>query len=75
MLRDSTFNVAHWEFAYKYFKISYEVPLVLRGESMSNRSAAFFKCIYYGLLVFNVLVAVLSGIDFIIYNYAAFQGR
>lgn len=31
-LRDSSFNVAHWEFAFKYFKISIEVPYLLKGE-------------------------------------------
>lgn len=31
MIRDSCFNVAHWEFAYKYLKISYEVPKLLKG--------------------------------------------
>jgi hypothetical protein len=31
IIRDSSFNVAQWEFAFKYFKISYEVPLMLKG--------------------------------------------
>lgn len=75
MIRDATFNVAHWEFAYKYFKISYEVPLVLRGEQPNSRSVFFFNCIYYSLWVFNVLVAVLSGFNFIVYNNAEFRGQ
>lgn len=36
IVRDATFNVAHWEFAFKYFKISYEVPLMLKGELRLN---------------------------------------
>lgn len=74
MVRDATFNVAHWEFAYKYFKISYEVPVILRGDTMSSRSISFFNSVYFGLLAFNILVAVASGVDFILYNLAVFNG-
>ena len=62
-LRDSSFNVAHWEFAFKYFKISIEVPHLLKGETPDGSNETFFKITYYGLLVINVLVAVLSSVS------------
>ena len=31
IIRDGCYNAAHWEFAYKYFVISHEVPLLLKG--------------------------------------------
>ena len=32
-----------------------------------------FTYLYYGLHAFNILVAVLSGVDFVIYNFAVFE--
>ena len=31
-IRDSTFNTAHWLFAYKYWLIAYTMPKLLKGQ-------------------------------------------
>ena len=72
IIRDSSFNVAHWEFAFKYFKISYEVPLMLKGEVRVDEPFYFSDCFYYSMVAFNCLVAVLSAIDIVIYNFAVY---
>lgn len=74
-LRDSTFNVAHWEFAFKYFKISIEVPQLLKGGTADDSNDKFFKFTYYSLLVLNVLVALLSSVAIALYNFAVFKLR
>jgi hypothetical protein len=74
-LRDSTFNVAHWEFAFKYFKISIEVPQLLNGVSPDDSNDRFFKVTYYSLLVINILVALLSSMSIAVYNWAVFKVR
>jgi hypothetical protein len=73
IIRDASFNVAHWEFAFKYFTISYEVPLMLKGEETIDAPFLYSNFFYYSMVAFNCLVAVLSGIDFVIYNFAVFQ--
>ena len=73
IIRDASFNVAHWEFAFKYFTISYEVPLMLKGEETINAPFLYSNFFYYSMVAFNCLVAVLSGIDFVIYNFAIFE--
>lgn len=72
-IRDACFNVAHWEFAYKYLRISYEVPILLKGETPDEMPC--FSWVYFLLHAFNILVAVLSGTSFILYNFAVFEVR
>ena len=73
IIRDGSFNLAHWEFAFKYFTISYEVPLMLKGEETIEEPFLFSNFFYYSMVAFNCLVALLSGIDFVIYNFAIFE--
>lgn len=71
IFRDSCFNTAHWEFAFKYLRIAHDVPMLLKGKNPEESRA--IDVIYFTMHAVNILVAVLSGIDFILFNYAVFH--
>lgn len=73
MGRDACFNVAHWEFAVKYLKIARDVPLILKGKIPEDSRS--FQVFYYSVHAANIIVSVLSGADFIVYNFAVFHGK
>ena len=74
IIRDGCYNAAHWEFAYKYFAISHTVPLLLKGEAPTECRTKFNKVLYISLMIFNILVAILSGGDYIYYNLHVLTG-
>lgn len=73
IIRDGCYNVAHWEFAYKYFVISHEVPLLLKGQTQTEFRIKCNKILYISLMAFNILVAVISGSDYIQYNILVYK--
>jgi hypothetical protein len=43
---------------------------MLKGEMTLEDPLLYSNCFYWIMVAFNCLVAVLSGIDYIIYNFA-----
>lgn len=43
---------------------------MLKGEMTLEDPFLYSNCFYWVMVTFNCLVAVLSGIDYIIYNFA-----
>jgi hypothetical protein len=46
---------------------------MLKGEERFEEPFLFSNFFYFSMVAFNCLVAVLSGIDFVIYNFAIFE--
>jgi hypothetical protein len=59
VFQDSLFGLAHWIFAFEYYRISKVMPLVLKG--IAAKSEAKDAIIFWLLVVLNILIPVIEG--------------
>lgn len=49
-IRDATFSVAHWIFAFKYFMSAMAMPALFGGAKLSTTAQWWLKCIDIGMI-------------------------
>lgn len=67
-VRDATFNVAHWMFAFEYYSISRYMPYLLMKTTPSRQMIRCDELINKILMFFNVLAPIMSGSSLLLYN-------
>ena len=59
-IRDSTFMVAHWAFAFKYFKSALNMPALFGGKPLTESTNQFLKVFNYIMLSLTCIVPLAS---------------
>jgi len=67
-IRDATFNVAHWMFAFEYYIISRYMPYLLMKTRPSSRMIRCDELINKFFMFFNVFAPIMSGASLLLYN-------
>lgn len=67
-MRDATFNVAHWLFAFEYYTISRFMPFVVEGQQIPAEMVAKDKMVYVAMLSLNFLIPLAEASTLLIYN-------
>lgn len=73
-LGSSTFNCAHWVFAYKYFEISVQVRHLFNQSKIPDYNLKLMKSMFWILLALNILVPLGYGIAGFYYHLHAPKG-
>jgi hypothetical protein len=72
-LRDASFNVATWIFAFEYYKIGRMMPLALKGMTMPRGMITYNMVTNIVFLALNCVLPVVEGILITISNYKYFK--
>lgn len=67
-VRDATFNVSHWLFAFEYYTISRFMPFVVEGLQIPSEMVAKDKVVYVAILSLNLLIPLAEATSLLIYN-------
>ena len=65
------FNVAHWIFAFQYFKISRSAPHAFNDSNIIKQNEKCDSALNKIMMFFNILLPVLFGICNFFWNYIA----
>lgn len=71
-MQDGCFSIGHWLFASRYYKISKEMPIIVRGKDVPEEVEAAHKRRYVVLLLLNYLAALIELTAFYIFNRDVF---
>jgi len=66
--RDSTFNLAHWIFSYKYWIISIDMECLLEQKTLSKNHMLALRSINYTFIVLDLLMPFIYAVTFSILN-------
>lgn len=67
-VRDISFNLAHWIFAFEYYAISKLIPFVLQQKSLPGGMLAQQRFFFWAVLVLNITSPFLEGLMTFEYN-------
>lgn len=67
-VRDISFNLAHWLFAFEYYAISKLIPFVLQNRSLPEGMLIQQKLLFWAVLALNILTPFLEGLTTFYYN-------
>lgn len=68
-VRDTTFNVSHWMFAFEYYSISRYMPFLLMKLSPDPSMISFDEMLNKLLFTLNVLLPIVNGVSLSAYNF------
>lgn len=74
-IRDATFNVAHWIFAFEYYWMAKIMPVVLEQKPMDERTLTKDRLVYKVLLHLNISIPIFGSIFGFIYNQILFSTK
>lgn len=74
-VRDSTFAVAHWIFAFKYHSSAQNMPALFGGDALSESSQKFSRVANIALTFLNAFVPVLGYVFIAIGKYLYTNGN
>ena len=66
--RDSTFNLAHWIFSYKYWIIAIDMECLLEQKTLSKNHMLALRSINYTFIVLDLLMPFIYAVTFSILN-------
>jgi len=67
--RDSTFNLVHWIFSFKYWVIAFELDLMITNSKISEFTVKAIKYLNYLVIFLDILMPLICGITFCILNF------
>lgn len=67
-IRDSTFNLAHWIFSFKYWIIAIDMECLLEQKTLSNKHMLALRTINYTFIALDLLMPLIYGVTFSILN-------
>lgn len=67
IIGDSTFGLAHWLFAFEYYRICKIMPLAIQG--ISAKTLRTDTILYWSLFILNILVPIVEGVLVIRLNF------
>ena len=67
-IRDSTFNLAHWIFSFKYWIIAIDMECLLEQKTLSNKHMLALRTINYTFITLDLLMPLIYGVTFSILN-------
>lgn len=74
-LRDASFNIATWIFAFEYYKIARMMPFALKGLTMPNGMVTCHRLTNIAFLAANCLVPIVEGILITVSNFKFFKSE
>ena len=73
-IRDATFNVSHWMFAFEYYRIGRFMPLALQNKPVSSKTINNTRLLNLTLLLSSMLIPLLE-FSFITVNLFIYNGN
>ena len=67
-IRDITFNVAHWVFAFQYWVISIEMQQAIQRQEFNQKYIILFKLFNYGCIFLCCAMPCVYSVTFVILN-------
>ena len=67
-VRDSTFNLAHWVFCFKYWIIAIEMEYLLDQKELSKNFVLLLHLINYVFIALDIIMPVIYSVTFAVLN-------